>query len=172
MIPLIEETHADLLSTMTSSLYSSPSREIFNVKQRKETRLTKSFIYTINLYAAGENNPSRYEPQFRDLVALTSVRPKCIRDLSSPKTPFTLALVSKASAYPSLKMQVISSKAISFEKRTKDDKLFVVCLTNLNTNIRIWDALNPGKGGNMSIFTSVLSVGPSVSYAASCIFFM
>lgn len=155
-----------------STLRSSPSREIFNVKrQRKKTRSTESFIYTINLCAAGENNPSKYEPQVRDLVALTSVRPKCISDLSSPRTPFTLALVSKASVYQSLRVQVISSKAILFEKRTKDDKLFVVCLTNLNTNMRIWDALNPGKGGNMSIFTSVLSVGPSVSYADFCIFF-
>ncbi|XP_057783923.1 uncharacterized protein LOC131001536 [Salvia miltiorrhiza] len=160
-IPLIVETHADLLSNMTA-LHSAPCCEVFNVKKRKAVRLDDDILvntFTFKAALKGEkDSPKSYEPQFADLVALTDVRPKCVSDLDSPKAPFNLAIVKRAS---DTKIRILSSKPVLFENGQRGDRLFIVYLTNLNTNIRIWGALHPHKGVNTSIFTSVLTVSPS-----------
>lgn len=163
-IPLIEETHADLHSSL-KALHSAPAREIFSLKKKKahdHPDQSERLVYTLNLKTLenGENNKVKYEPQYGDLIALTDVRPKCITHLNRPKTPYTVALVQSVSGEALVKIRIKSSKPISFEY---GDRLFVVCLTNLNTNIRIWNALTTsGEGGNNKIISSVLRVDPDV----------
>ncbi|VFQ88165.1 unnamed protein product [Cuscuta campestris] len=103
-----------------------------------------------------------YKPQSGDLIAFSDVRPRRIEDLNRPKIPFLLAVVKgmpeddedddeddqDLGCFP-----VSSSKPINFERHSeedekkkdqinKEDKLFVVYLTNLTTNTRIWNSLN------------------------------
>lgn len=163
-IPLIEETHAAILSNVTA-LHSAPSREVYKVKKPKSTKPDDHILlYNVTLKAREMHSPKLYEPQFLDLVALSDIRPKCVSDLDRPKSPFTLAVVTRAPEDASVMIRVVSSKPVLFEDSKNGDKLFVVCLANLNTNDRIWGALHPRKEANTSIFTSVLSVSPYERY--------
>ncbi|KAL9160632.1 hypothetical protein ABFS82_08G213400 [Erythranthe guttata] len=171
VFPLIEETHADLRSNMTS-VHSAPYCEIYDVKKCKKFELPKNLLYSLILKRPENgdkiNNTGKYEPESGDLIALTDVRPKCIDDLNRPpKRSYLVALV-RGMKDEGLIITILSSKPIDFEKGDKakgksGNKLFAVYLTNLTTNIRIWNALHPGKGGgNMNIINSVLDINPSV----------
>ncbi|VFQ99743.1 unnamed protein product [Cuscuta campestris] len=102
-----------------------------------------------------------YKPQSGDLIAFSDVRPRRIEDLNRPKMPFLLAVVrgmpeddedDDEDDQDLVYFPVLSSKPINFERRSeedekkdqinKEDKLFVVYLTNLTTNTRIWNSLN------------------------------
>ncbi|XP_047975445.1 helicase sen1-like [Salvia hispanica] len=159
-IPLIEETHAAILSNVTA-LHSAPSREVYNVKKSTNPD-DHILLYDVTLKAGEMHSPKLYEPQFLDLVALSDIRPKCVSDLVRPKSPFTLAVVTHASDDASVMIRVVFSKPVLFENSKNGDKLFVVCLANLNTNDRIWGALHTPIEANTSIFASVLSISPSV----------
>ncbi|XP_073152522.1 uncharacterized protein [Henckelia pumila] len=160
--PLIEETHADLRSNFTT-LSRAPACEVFDVKKHKDFKPPKKLFYEL-IWKSG---PGLYEPEFGDLMALTDVKPKCIDDLNRPKRSYLVALVQGKNE-DSVKIQVVSSKPIFFEKEVeekgnKEDKLFIVHLTNLTTNMRIWKALHADRhGGNMSMINSVLRVAPSL----------
>ncbi|KAG8383704.1 hypothetical protein BUALT_Bualt04G0041600 [Buddleja alternifolia] len=168
--PLVEEMRADLFSNM-STIYSAPTCEIFDVKQCKNFKPPKNLTYKLSL-KKNDRRPGTYEPEFGDLIALTDVRPKCIDDLNRPKTSYIVALVQGINNEGSWKIPILSSKLIAFEKPDNErgkagDKLFVVYLTNLTTNRRIWNALNPGEAGNMNIINSVLRINPSIEEKCS-----
>ncbi|XP_073289051.1 uncharacterized protein [Primulina huaijiensis] len=159
--PLIEETHADLRSNFTT-LSHAPACEVIDVKKQKFFKPPKNLFYELTW----KSGPGLYEPEFGDLMALTDIKPKCVDDLNRPKRPYLIALVEGKSE-DSVKINVLSSKPIVFEKEYEEkgdnvDKLFIVHLTNLTTNMRIWKALHAERhGGNMSMINSVLRVDPS-----------
>ncbi|KZV53817.1 hypothetical protein F511_00083 [Dorcoceras hygrometricum] len=159
--PLIEETHADLRSNFTT-LSHAPACEVFDVKKGKGFKPPKRLFYDLTC----KPGPG-YQPEFGDLMALTDVKPRCIDDLNRPRRPYNIALVQRKDE-DSLQIKVLSSKPIVFEKqdeekRNKEDKLFIVYLTNLTTNMRIWNALHADRnGGNLSMINSVLRVHPSL----------
>ncbi|CAK9156532.1 unnamed protein product [Ilex paraguariensis] len=173
--PLIEETHADLLSSMTN-LPGAPMREILDVTISKDFKPPKALLYDITLTRLGEkeNGNDKYEPEVGDLIVLTDVRPRCIDDLNRPKRSYLIALVRKAPDENEKEkrkrasdefldaLQILSSQPIVFDESAADkdkkrEKLFAVYLTNLTTNIRIWKALNSElEGGNMNIIKQVL----------------
>ncbi|KAL0449663.1 UNVERIFIED_CONTAM: Helicase sen1 [Sesamum latifolium] len=158
---LIEETHADLRSNMTT-LHSAPACEIFDVKC-EELGLLK-YLITVRSIESGDKE-GRYEPEFGDLIALTNVRPRCIDDLNGPKRSYVVALVQGTTDY--FRMRILSSKPIIFKKADNKEKetrerLFAVYLMNVTTNRRIWNALHIGGGGNKNIINSVLRLDPSM----------
>ncbi|KAG8363329.1 hypothetical protein BUALT_Bualt19G0011100 [Buddleja alternifolia] len=176
--PLIEETRADLHSNM-STIYSALTCEIFDVKICKDFEPPKNLTYKISLkkstykQSSSSSSGNTYEPEYGDLIALTDVRPKCIDDLNRPKTSYIVALVQGIKNDGSWKIPIRASKLIAFEKsdkkkrETRPDTLFAVYLTNLTTNRRIWNALNPGDGGNMNIINSVLTINPFIEEKCS-----
>jgi hypothetical protein len=92
--PLIEETHADLLSSI-STLPLAPRRVIWSFKQTKESKPPKDFLYHVTLKNLSESEGA-YEPMVGDLIALTDVRPKSIEDLDRPNRPYLVAYVLEA----------------------------------------------------------------------------
>ncbi|KAL6552045.1 hypothetical protein OROGR_008199 [Orobanche gracilis] len=163
--PLIEETHEDIRSNMIN-VRSAPAREIFDVKKHKDFKLPKNLMYMVTLRNS-DKKPEIYEPGCGDLIALTEVRPKCIDDLNGSKRSYLVALVQGTNDEAPLKISILSSKPFVFEKPDKEkdvkgDRLFAVYITNLTTNTRIWNALHPCEGGNMSIINSVLNINPSL----------
>jgi len=114
------------------------------------------------------NVEGTYEPEVGDLIALTDVKPKCINDLNRPQMPYLLGLVTtKKEDRP--EMTILSSKPIAFVEDEQEDKtgkeksLFVVYLTNMTTNNRIWQALNSGLAGrNMNIIKRVMQFDSTV----------
>ncbi|KAA3468478.1 putative ATP-dependent helicase C29A10.10c-like [Gossypium australe] len=143
--PLVEETHADLLSAM-SRLSRAPSYQLHSIESETNYRAPTDFSYKIVLRKPGNSNQTdvvTYKPQAGDLAALTDVKPTCISDLNRPKMPYILAYVQSVDDG---KLSVRSSKPIMIEQdmqRNKHIDLFFVFLTNLTTNVRIWNALHP-----------------------------
>ncbi|CAI9777673.1 unnamed protein product [Fraxinus pennsylvanica] len=171
--PLIEETHADLHSKFTS-VYHAPVREIFYVEERRDFRPPKNLFYTMWLKRfksdSEQDGHEIYEPEVGDLIALTDVKPECIDDLDRPKRRYTIAIVQGMedddfTEEPSefIPIPILSSNPLTFDKEEgQEDKLFAVHLTNLTTNMRIWNALHPELSGeNMKIFNSLLRINPA-----------
>ena len=92
--PLIEETHADLLSSM-STLHLAPRCEISSFKQTKDFKPPKDLFYRVTLKSeSGLQKNGGYEPMVGDIIALTNGRPK-YKDLDRPNRPFLVAFVQK-----------------------------------------------------------------------------
>ncbi len=146
--PLIEETHADLLSSM-STLSLAPRRVILSFKETQEFNQPKDSFYYVRLLEA---NDGAYEPMFGDLIALTDVRPKYSADLDRPNRPYLVAFVHKIRDNT---LTILASKPILAEEQDKN--IYAVFLINMTTNIRIWRALNSElEGGNLNIIQRVL----------------
>ncbi|XP_033514290.1 uncharacterized ATP-dependent helicase C29A10.10c-like [Nicotiana tomentosiformis] len=166
--PLIEETHADLLSGVRAA-WQSPALEVIDVKSSADFKPPRALYYNIWLNRASEGERVRktYEPGVGDLIALSDVRPKSIDDFNRPKRSFLIALV-QGKDVGSDRLSILSSKTIPFkkpdrEKGERGDRLFIVYLSNLTTNIRIWKALNSDmESANLNIIRTVLKVDPSV----------
>ncbi|KAF3951836.1 hypothetical protein CMV_022553 [Castanea mollissima] len=153
--PLVVETHADLLSSM-STISQAHTRAIFSVRQTVKCEPPKDLLYHVTLESVKifENHGARYEPEVRDIIAITDVRPKCIDDLERPNRSYLVAFV--LSVRHEIFLTILSSKPILFE-HDKNKTLYVVPLINMTTNIRIWRALNSKlEGGNLNIIQNVL----------------
>ncbi|XP_024984590.1 uncharacterized protein LOC112520401 [Cynara cardunculus var. scolymus] len=148
--PIIEETHADLLSKVLG-LNHCPTAKIIKVQKSKGFKLPKRLSYTIVL----TRREGCYVPVVGDLIALTDVRPKSVEDLQRPHKSYLIAFVERIKIRNSkYELSVLSSKPIyqqeveddigkdSTSYRVEDVKHFAVCLTNLTTNVRIWHALH------------------------------
>ncbi|KAH7852953.1 hypothetical protein Vadar_031413 [Vaccinium darrowii] len=164
--PLIEETHADLLSSV-QTVPRAPTNETLIITIAKDFKPPKDLyykVYLINRKRDSPNDEGIYEPEFGDLIALTEVKPKCIDDLDRPKHPYLLALVQRVRD-DKIEIEICASKPIVLDEdgdrdRQGDKKkrsLFVVHLTNIITNMRIWAALKSElEGDNMNIIKRML----------------
>ncbi|KAM3702045.1 hypothetical protein ACJW31_05G220700 [Castanea mollissima] len=164
--PLIEETHADLLSSM-STLHLAPSCEISSFKRTKDFNPPKDFFYLVTLKSvSGLEKNGGYEPMVGDIIALTNVRPK-YKDLDRPNRPFLVAFVQRVKDDNIL--TILASKPILAEEREnkKRETLYATCLINMTTNVRIWRALNSQlEGKNLDIIGKVLQ--PNSAAAKIC----
>ncbi|KAF3967220.1 hypothetical protein CMV_008761 [Castanea mollissima] len=72
---LSEETHADLLSSMPT-VSQAPTHGIFSVWQTVKCKPPKDLFYHVTLESVKnfENRGVRYEPEVRDVIAITGVR--------------------------------------------------------------------------------------------------
>ncbi|KAK7857283.1 hypothetical protein CFP56_018579 [Quercus suber] len=160
--PLIEETHADLLSSI-STLHLAPSCEILSFKQTKDFKPPKDIFYLVTLKSvSGLQKNGGYEPMIGDIIALTNVRPK-FKDLDRPNRPFLVAFVQRVKDDNIL--TILASKPILAEEREnkKRETLYAICLINMTTNIRIWRALNSQlEGKNLDIIGKVLQPNSAV----------
>ncbi|KAL6959711.1 hypothetical protein U1Q18_039864 [Sarracenia purpurea var. burkii] len=164
--PLIEETHADLLSKM-GTISRSPACEILSVAITKDHKPPKYLFYEISIKTVRNSTNDQeaiYEPESGDLVALVSdSRPKSVNDLDTPKMPYVVALVQWKKIGDSQKIVILASKSIAFDSRVREggnrkkSSIFGVYLTNMTTNLRIWGALELETGtGNTNIIKSIL----------------
>ncbi|KAK9043680.1 hypothetical protein V6N11_072014 [Hibiscus sabdariffa] len=176
LAPLVEETHADLLSAMTR-LSRAPSYQFSSIEREINYRAPMDFSYKIVLRKARNSTASglvEYRPQGGDLAALTDVRPTCISDLNRPTMPFVLAYVQ---AMEDDKISIRSSKPIMIEQTMQSSQkkhmdLFFVFLTNVTTNIRIWKALHPDPLlGNLQMIYKIIHMNANDGEdCARCLF--
>ncbi|KAE9621239.1 putative P-loop containing nucleoside triphosphate hydrolase [Lupinus albus] len=161
ILPLLEETHAELLSNMTN-LSKAPICQIKSVKPTNCFKPPQDFFYELFIFEkkGGGHKDESYMPTVGDLIAITNNPPKCIDDLNISN--YVIAYVYKMkgiSAYYSV--SVLSSKPILSEGK-KCSTVFAVHLTNLTTNIRIWRSLKGElEGTNMKILDKVLQLHSS-----------
>lgn len=171
IIPLIEETRTDLCSSM-ATLSDSLCFEIKSIRKSKHFKLPKNLLYNVILKKRKEKKKTKDDDDDEcgvgDLIAITNVRPKRINDLDRPGRPYLIAFVSGFNERTS-ELLILSSKPIlvedGVEKKEESERLFVVNLINMTTNIRIWGALNADpKLGNMNIIQNVLNTPFAVRY--------
>ncbi|XP_034196884.1 uncharacterized ATP-dependent helicase C29A10.10c-like [Prunus dulcis] len=155
---LVEETHADLLSSMMT-LSQAPTCEILAVKTSKGHKPPKDLFYDIIMKGRGEAAGS-YEPQAGDLIALTDIRPKCADDLNKPRDSYLIAYVLRGRDN---NLSILSSKPINKEG---GKKLLAVYLINMMTNVHVWKALN-SEGANTNLTKNVLQVQPNSSHVGN-----
>lgn len=157
-IPLIEETHADLLSSM-SMLSRAPTRRIFSLRKLKQPKASEDSFYFVTLEREFMPKIGSYQPMTGDLIALTDVRrPQCSNDLDRS---YVVAYVERVAEHMgSVTLTILSSRHISVEeqKNKARETLYAVFLINMTTNIRIWTALKNSelKGANLNIIQQVL----------------
>lgn len=172
VFPLIEETHADLFSSLTMVSKAS-TVEILEISIPEGHNPPHDLLYNIKMQKLGdsENNREVHEPETGDLIALTDIRPTCNDDLNRLKGSYLIALVQKArknTRDESLdEIQILSSKPIEFEQNMQKNKKrtihFAVFLINMTTNLRIWKALKSGLGDkDMNIIKKVLQADSTV----------
>ncbi|CAM8913510.1 unnamed protein product [Rhodiola kirilowii] len=177
---LIEETHADLFSGITS-LSTAPVFQIISVEEHPKLWRPNYLLYNIRVKpwrrsakvnkdqhdvsdapSSEEDNKAeeRYEPAGGDLIALAEVEPRRIDDLNSPRQTYTIALVDPCLNEDG-KISVFTSKPVAcFEaKEHKDGRsrvLFGVYLVNMTTSLRIQAALTMASEDRSSILKKLV----------------
>ncbi|KAD2275728.1 hypothetical protein E3N88_41512 [Mikania micrantha] len=155
---LLEETRADLLSHITQ-ISQAPASPISGLQRLPTVEQEEDMYYHITLL-----NGMNYDPQVGDLIALTQAKPNCIDDLVQPNSLFLTGYVTRLINKSPMDLCVLSSHLLElnpFERNERAMVGFVVYLTNLTTNMRIWQALNPA--GNMNIIQRTLSFSSTVA---------
>ncbi|GKV00265.1 hypothetical protein SLEP1_g12984 [Rubroshorea leprosula] len=166
-LPLIEETHADLLSSLTTESMAL-SLEILSVTH-SEGHSPKNLTYDLIGTKVSKKNKGTYQPAPGDLIVLTGIRPKCTAALNMSEDSYLIASVTWVDYENPHIFSILSSKPLMDEedmKRLENIKvtLFVVFLTNTITNVRIWKALNRDsdpKGKTMNLIKNVLLKSPT-----------
>ncbi|KAF8089759.1 hypothetical protein N665_0497s0003 [Sinapis alba] len=174
--PIIEETHAALLSSM-ETLRRAPAFKVWEIKPGKDFKPPKNLYYEVTLQTMSDNmtNGDQKLLEFNDLIAVTDKKPYRIDDLRCSNEPYLLALVCGVDEDNPHLITILASKPIIFHETRNVVKrslsLFGVCLTNMMTNIRIWTALHPDpEGGNLKLISKVLQSNNEVGgeSCASC----
>ncbi|KAM0057421.1 putative P-loop containing nucleoside triphosphate hydrolase, DNA2/NAM7 helicase, helicase [Helianthus debilis subsp. tardiflorus] len=158
---LLEETHADLLSHLTG-IIQAPASPISSLK-RIPNGSHNNKLYSMTLSGMD------YEPRFGDLIALTQVKLTCVDDLASSNTCFLSAYVTQVIDERLVTIKISSSdlmesNLLEIQQRQKG---FVVYLTNLTTNMRIWQALN--SSANMNVVHRTLSFTSVTKDCDNCV---
>ncbi|RZC62630.1 hypothetical protein C5167_024386 [Papaver somniferum] len=182
-LPLIEETRAELCSTMEGITFA-PWAEVILVEKAKPVGSSLQKL-TVDFWRNRENErkKERYCPKPGDLFVLSNVVPELASDLNRIGVTWSFAMVTNVDEgtkkygkneskededesekgvenefipddWPSTSFKVQPSKAIGIDHEGMHNSLFAVFLTNMTTNTRIWNAL--GMSGNMSIINQIL----------------
>ncbi|XP_003616118.3 helicase sen1 [Medicago truncatula] len=157
---LIEETH----SYLSSSLWNVPQAfcEIRTMEISKDFNYPHALFYQTTLKNTTEEvyGVGKYEPEVGDLVAFTNVRPRSVSDLSRIERYCHIGYIcgSKDELNDQITMLLSKEMHNNIDLRSnKAQKLYVVYLINMTTNIRIWNALNSDmEESNMNIIKKVL----------------
>ncbi|MFS7959441.1 putative mRNA-decapping enzyme subunit 1, PH-like domain superfamily [Helianthus anomalus] len=150
------KTCADMFSQL-AGISQAPASPFFGL-WNMPTDSHKKMLYHMTLTG------TKYDPIVGDLIALTKVKPKRIDDLARSNSPFPLAYVTDVINESPMTIQVLSSNDLiesSLCEMKERPKGFIVYLTNLTTNMHIWQALNPAA--NMNIVQTTLLPSSSVS---------
>ncbi|KAF8052886.1 hypothetical protein N665_1494s0001 [Sinapis alba] len=149
---LIEETHAALLSSI-KTLWRSPVVEINYIIPTAEFELPNNLFYKVHLSTDESLIP-------KDLIALTDKRPNRVDGFNITNEPYVVAIVCKADPDRPNVVTILASKPLLLEnvhQMKKKESLFGVYMTNITTNIRIWNSLHLGlDGGNLNLLSTVL----------------
>lgn len=159
---LIEETHSDMFSSLMSVSHA-PIREISTIAASMNFDPPEDLFYQVTLKRSTSevNDVGKYEPEVGDLFALTYIKPRSIDDLIRTKRYFQIAYIRGSKDEYTDEIPILLSQYMELEsdmRRNKAQKLYAIYLTNITTNIRIWNALKRSQleGSDMNILKKVL----------------
>ncbi|XP_027334796.1 uncharacterized protein LOC113849239 [Abrus precatorius] len=173
IFPLIEETRTDLCSSM-KMVSEAPMCEIIDIDFSKDYNLPNNLLYQVQMKTTViiDKKGDIYEPEVGDLIVLTDMKPTCIDDLNKPGNSYSTALIRKVKKEKEnedvYKVQILASKPIKFKMQLQKDETYIygfaVCLVNLTTNLRVWNALNSdAEGPGMHLIKQLLQLNTSVA---------
>ncbi|KAG9442386.1 hypothetical protein H6P81_018240 [Aristolochia fimbriata] len=157
VVPLKEETRADLCSTLCA-ISESPSGEVTSIEEAASSKLNwllSDSFYVYNIEVDGWRTESGfgvsqvYKPKIGDLLILSSLKPERVEDFTRYGVDYCLASVTglyslEDEAQRELQMdkrlRILTSKNLEVSAGM-GKSLFATFLTNLTTNCRIWKAL-------------------------------
>ncbi|XP_016185296.1 uncharacterized protein LOC107626920 [Arachis ipaensis] len=164
--PLLEETRAQLCSSM-EVLQNAPFAKVNSIDNDK--KFGRKF-YNLNIgewknrFTLRTNEPYRILPG--DVLILTDYKPETVNGLQRFARMWTFVSVVKTSEDEDLNLKVKVKASSDIDPELKYNKsLFLVFLTNISSNRRIWNALH--MDGNLNIVNQVLTTSET-AVAESC----
>lgn len=170
--PLIEETHADLYSSM-ETIAQAPLLKVLPGAKSKSRN--EEFVYNLNVMPQRsglvEGGKETYIPSNEDILVFSEMKPADAADLNREGRSFVLGVITgiKGPQFkPPYKITLKVSKQVAFPIDRKQC-LFAVYMINIKTNNRIWKALNSYQGmqRNLDVISSFLDVDSMVG--RSCV---
>ncbi|KAM7279812.1 hypothetical protein ACFE04_006946 [Oxalis oulophora] len=170
--PLIEETRADLCSSL-KSVFSAPTCQLLSIHPSKDYKPPNDLFYTIEVKHA--DNVDVYEPEIGDVIVLTSVKPKCIDHLDMHDGSYTVAIVQRVSNrwrddnYDEILILVskdiqLKEEMMMMRETGMGSTRYATFLINMITNIRIWKSLNSElETANVNILRKVSQMDSAAS---------
>ncbi|KAM7484789.1 hypothetical protein LguiA_000798 [Lonicera macranthoides] len=135
--PLLEDARAELSSKL-ESISSSPYAQVISLDESKHRKM----LYDVKVnWRSSSNEPSRM-PFTGDIVVLTEAKPETISDFRRFNRTWSFGCITKISGdNDDTLLRVKVPKELEVEGRFSK-LLYVVFITNITTNNRIWDALH------------------------------
>ncbi|GJZ38912.1 UvrD-like helicase, ATP-binding domain, P-loop containing nucleoside triphosphate hydrolase [Tanacetum coccineum] len=148
--PLLEETRAELASSI-EIMYRAPFAEIIYFN---ESKCGENMVYDVTVgpwkNPFSERGKDAYHTLPGDLLILVDGKPESISDLQRVGRTWALSLIkSNEDDSASLKFKIKASKLTEFQ-----DGMYVVFVTNITTQMRIWNSLHIHR--NLNIVKEVL----------------
>ncbi|MBA0619725.1 hypothetical protein Godav_005534, partial [Gossypium davidsonii] len=170
LLPLLDETRAALRSSM-EVIARAPYAEVTYLKESKShgtLLLDVNVDYWRNRFSDSEKEPYKTLPG--DVFVIANVKPETASDLQRVGRTWIFALVTNIQedddednrSSTSFKVKALED-FVSKDEAQKS--LFVVHLTNLTTNTRIWSALHMKR--NLKIIKEVLHADSMVAESCS-----
>nr|KYP39275.1 Helicase SEN1 [Cajanus cajan] len=168
MYPLLEETRAQLCSSM-DIIQQAPYAEVRGIKEAKpyENKLYNLKIDSWKNRFAHNGEPYKTLPG--DVLILADYKPEAVKDLQRNRRfwSFVSTVWTKEDEDGSMSvcLKVKASKDIDLQE-LRNKTLFLIFLTNVNPNRRIWGALH--IPGNLKLLTQILCKKDEVEECCSC----
>ncbi|KAJ9540923.1 hypothetical protein OSB04_027429, partial [Centaurea solstitialis] len=168
--PLLEETHAELLSNV-KNISRASTRGITGGSTAKYFEFPKDLFYNLLLEkkSGSENKKGFYEPEVGDLIALTNRIPTCVDDLSRPNaSAYVIALVQRVNDEVPHKIQVICSKPYAFpDKESKRGGEFILFAMKIIDKVLNGDSKGSKRCSLCSAEDAQNSASPNLQEAIS-----
>ncbi|KZV14915.1 hypothetical protein F511_40287 [Dorcoceras hygrometricum] len=158
IFPLLEETRSELASAM-EKMYKAPFAEVTSLTELRHGKFLHSVEVDFWRNRIIDRGREPYRTLPGDIVLLSDLKPESDSDLGRVGWKFILASVidlledENGDNCPSTGFKVKAAMSIDVEE-TQSKSFYVVFLTNMATNRRIWNALHMRK--NLRIFKKVL----------------
>ncbi|XVF02941.1 hypothetical protein REPUB_Repub04eG0218000 [Reevesia pubescens] len=176
ILPLLDETRAAMRSSM-EIIARAPYAEVRYLDEAKpdgKLLFDVNVDYWRNRFSDRAKEPYKTLPG--DIFVVADAKPETASDLQRVGRTWTFALVTSISGFSenSEDDDEDNSSSTSFKVKALEDlvskdemhkSLFVVFLTNVTTNRRIWNALHMMR--NLKIIKEVLHAGPMVEESCS-----
>ncbi|KAH7570758.1 hypothetical protein JRO89_XS05G0178400 [Xanthoceras sorbifolium] len=171
VFPLLEETRAQLYSGM-DTISRAPSAQVVDFEESKPygTGLYDVKVdYWKNRFSNRGKEPYKTLPG--DVLILADTKPEAASDLQRMGNMWTFLSVRKITededenGSTSSHFKVMASK--DFQVNDKKKALFVIFLTNLTPNRRIWNSLH--ISGNLKVINEILCTSSVVEENCDCV---
>ena len=174
VFPLLEETRAQLFSTM-EKVSKAPFAEVVALEDSKPYG---AMLYDVKVdcWRNRFSNPGKepYKTLPGDILVLAYAKPETASDLQRVGRMWTFVSVTKITEDEneidtgSTYFKVKTSKEIQIDRAKKS--LFVIFLTNITSNRRIWKTLHRNR--NLKIIKEILRTDSGVSVLEMIFFIM